>query len=78
MFYGKEYSTELLIDQIIRFYQTLGMCINGLKAHLNITKEKVWDINLNKLKIRYPEKFNLNDAEVRDLETERVELERIA
>ncbi len=75
MFYGKEYSKDLLVNQIILFYQSLIKCVNGLKINLDITKEKVWDINLNKLKIRYPEKFNLNNAEVRDLETERVVLE---
>lgn len=77
MFYGKEYSTDLLVKQIVHFYYSLIMSVNGLTEHLDITKEKVWDINLNKLKIRYPKKFNLNDAEVRDLETERVELEKV-
>jgi len=76
MFYGKEYSVETLENQIITFYQALIMCVNGLTEHLDVTKEKVWSINLNKLKIRYPEKFNLNDAEVRDLKTERIELEK--
>jgi len=77
MFYGKEYSTELLKEQIITFYIALNMCVNGLKSKLNVTKEKIWEININKLKIRYPEKFNLNDAEVRDLKTERIALEKV-
>jgi hypothetical protein len=76
MFYGKKYSTDLLKEQIIVFYISLGMCVNGLDSYLDVTKEKIWEINLNKLKIRYPEKFNLNDAEVRDLKTERIELEK--
>lgn len=76
MFYGKEFSVETLYEQIVRFYVTLGRFVDGLDEHLDITKEKIWEINLNKLKIRYPEKFNLNDAEVRDLATERIELEK--
>jgi len=76
MFYGKKYSVEDLKSNVIAFYQALNLCVNGLKNELNITKEKIWEINLNKLRIRYPEKFNLDDAEVRDLKTERIELER--
>lgn len=76
MFYGKEYNDAVLFEQVVRLYVHLGLMVKGLNEEINVTKEKVWDINLNKLKIRYPEKFNLNDAEVRDLETERIELER--
>lgn len=76
MFYGKEYDKAVLADQVTRFYASLCYAVEGLKGELDVTKEKVWTINLNKLKIRYPEKFNLNDAEVRDLATERIELEK--
>jgi len=77
MFYGKEYSVEVLEEQATRFYVTLCRLVDGLKEELDVTKEKIWDINLNKLKIRYPDKFSLNDAEVRDLKTERIALEKI-
>ena len=76
MFYGKKYSSEALKLQVIAFYNALGMCVNGLKNYLDVSKEKIWEINLNKLKIRYPEKFNLNDAEVRNLTAERIVLEK--
>ena len=76
MFYGKKYSSEALKIQVIAFYNALGMCVNGLKNYLDVSKEKIWEINLNKLKIRYPEKFNLNDAEVRNLTAERIVLEK--
>ena len=77
MFYGKDYDKKVLADQITRFYASLCYFVRGLEEELDITKEKVWTINLNKLKIRYPEKFSLSDAEVRDLSAERVILERI-
>lgn len=77
MFYGKVYDKEVLKKQITSFYILLTWCVNGLEEYLDVTKEKVWEINLNKLKIRYPEKFNLNDAEVRDLKTERIALEKV-
>ena len=76
MFYGKEYDVNVLADQVTRFYASLCYFVRGLNKDLDVTKEKIWTINLNKLKIRYPEKFNLNDAEVRDLATERIELEK--
>lgn len=77
MFYGKEFNVEDLYELIVRFYAQLTKYVEGLSSEIDVTKEKIWTINLNKLKIRYPEKFNLNDAEVRDLETERIELERV-
>ena len=75
MFYGKEFNEAVLHEQIVRFYVTLGRFVDGLGEHLTVTKEKIWEINLRKLKIRYPEKFDMTDAEVRDLEAERIVLE---
>lgn len=77
MFYGKEYDVEALKEQVSRFYVTLGLFVDGLAEEIDVTKEKIWTINLNKLKIRYPEKFNLTDAEVRDLQAERIVLETV-
>lgn len=77
MFYGKQFDAEVLREQIIRFYASLEYFVRGLQEELDVSKEKIWTINLNKLKIRYPEKFNLTDADVRDLETERVVLETV-
>ena len=74
MFYGKEYDKDVLFEQVVRFYVHLGLMIDGLKKELDVDIEKVWTINLDKLKIRYPAKFDMNDAEVRDLEAERVVL----
>lgn len=42
----------------------------------NIDLEKALINNINKLKIRYPEKFTAENAIVRNLEAERVELEK--
>lgn len=78
LFYGREYDTTVLAFMTLEFYQMLVNFIEGLKTKLDISKEKVWEINLNKLKIRYPEKFSLRDTEVRDLKTERIELERVS
>ena len=78
MFYGKTYILSEVLKDILELYITLNKCVNGLKRYLaNVTVEKVWSITLHKLKERYPDKFNLNDAEVRDLQKERIELEKI-
>lgn len=77
MFYGKEFDDAVLHEQIVRFYVTLGLFVDGLQTEVNAPKEKIWEVNLNKLKIRYPEKFDMTDAEVRDLEAERVTLEKV-
>lgn len=76
-FYGKEFDTTVLHEQIVRFYVTLGRFVDGLQKKVTAPKEKIWEINLRKLKIRYPEKFDMTSAEVRDLESERIVLERV-
>ena len=76
MFYGKEYNVELLKEQVVRMYNTLHLCSNGINHQINTSMSKILTNNLNKLKIRYPEKFNLTDSEIKDLNRERKELEK--
>ena len=80
LFYGKKATFDLIAfeEEITRFYVLLGLYVDGLKVEVkDLTKEKIWEVNLTKLKIRYPEKFDMTDAQVRDLEAERVVLESI-
>jgi NTP pyrophosphatase (non-canonical NTP hydrolase) len=50
--------------------------IQDYMSHFNINIEDSFDININKLKARYGEKFSSERAINRDLETERVILEK--
>lgn len=50
--------------------------ISNLCRLMNIDLEEIMQTNINKLRIRYPEKFSNDLAEKRDLEAERKELEK--
>jgi NTP pyrophosphatase (non-canonical NTP hydrolase) len=71
LFYGKALDKTNLREELgdILFYAALA-----LRA-LETDFETVMATNLNKLKARYPEKFNYEDAENRDLAREREILE---
>lgn len=43
---------------------------------LNVSFEDMWDKNIRKLKVRFPEKYNDKDAKDRNLNSEREELEK--
>lgn len=78
MFYGKKYDVLQLNSDMLDLYMTLYKCVNGLKRYLsNVTVEKIWSINLHKLMVRYPDKFEFDNADIRDLQKERIILEKI-
>jgi NTP pyrophosphatase (non-canonical NTP hydrolase) len=47
-----------------------------LSDELDVSFEEIWDKNIRKLKVRFPEKYNHNRAKDRDLKYERNELEK--
>lgn len=50
--------------------------LSNLCRILGLDMEKLLDNNINKLRVRYPEKFTKEDAITRNLEAERKELEK--
>lgn len=74
MFYKKEINLQ---DELHSNYiQEIFNHLENLCSKLDTTKEKVWSINQEKLKARYPEKFSSDKAENRDLDKERKILEK--
>jgi hypothetical protein len=71
LFYGKQAD----IKTICLHFEDLINYANVLICGLGGNVSSVMKININKLKARYPKKFNLEDAENRDLEKERKILE---
>jgi NTP pyrophosphatase (non-canonical NTP hydrolase) len=71
IYYGKPLDKVNLIEELgDQFWYLAIMC-----DALGTTFEEVQQININKLKARYPDKFTQEKAEVRDLEKERAVLE---
>jgi hypothetical protein len=71
LFYNKPINEE-------SFAQKTQMLFDSVSCYLsvnNLDPSKVFDININKLKARYGEKFSTERAINRDLETERSILE---
>ena len=66
LFYGKKFDRANAVEELgdMSWYMSLIMDV------LNITWEEVWELNIKKLKIRYPEKFNSHNSQNRDLDKE--------
>jgi len=79
-FYGKQLDVEKVKAEFIKFYKlTLDYVYSLNQSESNITIERIRSVNINKLIVRYKDKFSLEEAEVanRDLNTERTILESI-
>jgi NTP pyrophosphatase (non-canonical NTP hydrolase) len=70
--YGKDLDTVNLIEEAgdLMWYLSL------LSDELHVSFEDIWERNINKLKVRYPEKYTDENALTRDLRTERSVLEK--
>lgn len=66
-FYGKEIDLELQLD----FAQKVYTLMNELTVLFDLDVETILANNINKLKLRYPDRFNTSDAIERNLEAER-------
>ena len=71
LFYGKPLDTTNLIEECGDLFWYIALLLNTL----NVNMETVMQINVDKLKARYPEKFTEFHAKNRDLDTERKILE---
>jgi len=72
LFYGKELDKELMI----KFIKSNLNLFAEMCGDLDVPVELAMKTNINKLAIRYPDKFKEEDAENRDLEAERKLLEK--
>lgn len=71
IFYGKNLDTVNIVEEIGDVLWYIGLiCLT-----LDIPLEEVMTKNINKLKVRYPEKFIKDNAINRDLQKEREVLE---
>lgn len=73
MFYGKLLDKDDIKQTLITTYTIIKLIINKLDSDVS----SVMNVNIQKLKKRYPENFNLENAEERDLNAEREILETI-
>jgi NTP pyrophosphatase (non-canonical NTP hydrolase) len=69
--YGKKVDTINLVEEAgdIMWYLAI------LCDDLNIDFEELWEKNINKLKVRFPDKFNYQEAIDRKLSDERKAIE---
>ncbi len=65
-FYNKVLNNGNLIEEL----GDLLWYINLMCNRLQIPMDKVMELNIEKLKIRYPEKFSISRAEYRDIASE--------
>ena len=72
MFYHKQLDEHHLIEE---FGDILWYVVMGLDA-VDSTIEEAMEANIRKLRQRYPEKWTQEDALTRDLDAERIALER--
>lgn len=72
LFYGKQMDVTNLGEELgdVEWYEARVM------NYLRMSLERIWEKNIKKLQIRYPEKFDEGKALNRDLESERKELEK--
>lgn len=72
MFYGKALDTTNVQEEFgdILWYIAIGL--DAMGTTFDVEMDRV----IRKLKVRYPEQFNVVDANVRDIDAERKELER--
>lgn len=76
--YKKTYAYDKKIDYV-NLKEELGDILWYIANFCNVNKwsmEEVMEININKLKVRYPEKFTQENAINRNLEEERKVLEQ--
>lgn len=71
LFYGKNLDVVNGKEELGDIQWYCGLAIDVLKT----TLDEVQEMNINKLRIRYPEKFTEHDALNRDLDKERKVLE---
>lgn len=71
VFYGKQLDEVNLAEELGDLLWYIALAMNAL----NTDFEKQMQVNIDKLKLRYPEKFTEEAAEVRDLVSERELLE---
>lgn len=67
--------SEYIHNRRVELINTVLSRINDLYALNGLDAEKCMEQNINKLKARFPEKFDMDKANNRDLETERKTLE---
>jgi len=72
IYYGKKIDKLALIEEVGDVLWYLGIMVD----ELGVSFEEVMRLNICKLKKRYPEKFESDRALNRDLDSERIELER--
>jgi hypothetical protein len=70
--YGKEKDTTLVRQAVTNLFKSY----NNLILHHHIDVSQIMTNNINKLKVRFPDKFTTENAISRDLESERKELEK--
>ncbi len=78
VFYGKELDVTNLVEELgddAWYGALLRDCITILRG-TPVTQEEIQTLNINKLKARYPDKYTHLNALERDLDSERVVLER--
>ena len=71
IFYGRELDKVNLAEELGDTLWYVALAMNALGTDF----EEQMQINIDKLKLRYPDKFSNEDAEVRDLVSERKLLE---
>ncbi len=77
MFYHKDFDIDKLKGLYFKMYsQTVNYLDNLGKRDSWITRENTREINIEKLLVRFPDKFTDVDAEIRDLVKERKILEK--
>lgn len=69
------YNKELNIDEQMRTLNGLQIAIHGICSCLNLDIESALYKNIEKLKVRFPEKYSDYNANNRNLELEREKLE---
>ena len=72
LFYGKVLDVTNLKEELGDLLWYVAIAMDELGTDFDAEAERV----INKLKVRYPEKFTKDAAENRDLDAERVELEK--
>ena len=72
LYYGRELDTVNLKEEVGDLLWYCAIALNALGADF----ESVMQTNIDKLKARYPEKFTEDNANNRDLDTEREILEK--
>jgi len=72
LFYNKDFDINLLKNRLKNLFEYVW----HLVKYINWDLEDMGEINIEKLRTRYPEKFTTNDAVNRDLVSERKILEK--